>query len=147
MSESSEFKVSDRRRFSADGEPLDEAAAAPPPEEVSAPAEDSPVAEAVGDPAEEPPQAQTAPPPPPASFELLVYSLIMQAEMSLGFAGGPDRTDLPMARHAIDMLGVLQTKTKGNLELAEQRLLENSLTELRFRFVQRSQEISRGDAA
>jgi hypothetical protein len=38
------------------------------------------------------------------------------------------------------MLGVLLEKTKGNLTLDEQRLLENSLTELRFRFVQVSEE-------
>lgn len=44
--------------------------------------------------------------------------------------------DLDLARHSIDLLGVLQEKTKGNLGLEEQRLLENSLTELRFRYVQ-----------
>jgi hypothetical protein len=48
--------------------------------------------------------------------------------------------DLPLTRHTIDLMGVLQEKTKGNLELEEQRLLENSLTELRFRFVQVSEE-------
>jgi len=37
-------------------------------------------------------------------------------------------------------LGMLQDKTKGNLTLEEQRLLENSLTELRFRFVQALEE-------
>lgn len=47
--------------------------------------------------------------------------------------------DLAMARHAIDLLAVLRYKCKGNLSLEEQRLLENSLTELRFRFVQASQ--------
>jgi hypothetical protein len=34
------------------------------------------------------------------------------------------------------MLGVLQEKTKGNLSLEEKRLLDNSLTELRFRYMQ-----------
>jgi hypothetical protein len=33
-------------------------------------------------------------------------------------------------------MGILLEKTKGNLSLDEQRLLENSLTELRFRYVQ-----------
>jgi hypothetical protein len=41
------------------------------------------------------------------------------------------------------MLGVLLEKTKGNLSLEEQRLLENSLTELRFRFVQVSDEAAK----
>ncbi|HCC56183.1 MAG TPA: DUF1844 domain-containing protein [Solibacterales bacterium] len=80
---------------------------------------------------------------PPASFEFLVFSMRAQAEMQLGllhFGDEQDRPqpDLPMARHTIDMLAVLQEKTKGNLTLEEQRLIENSLTELRFRFVQAS---------
>jgi hypothetical protein len=41
---------------------------------------------------------------------------------------------------------MLQEKTKGNLELDERRLLENSLTELRFRFVQVSDEIAKAAA-
>ena len=45
-----------------------------------------------------------------------------------------------MARHSIDLLAILQSKTKGNLTLEEQRLLENSLTELRFRYVQALEE-------
>jgi hypothetical protein len=45
-----------------------------------------------------------------------------------------------LARHSIDLLGVLQEKTKGNLTLEEQRLVENSLTELRFRFIQALEE-------
>ena len=51
--------------------------------------------------------------------------------------------DLPLARHSIDLMAMLLEKTKGNLELEEQRLLENSLTELRFRFVQVSEEVAK----
>jgi hypothetical protein len=50
--------------------------------------------------------------------------------------GMDDEPDLQAARHAIDMLGMLAEKTRGNLSMDEQRLIENSLTELRFRFVQ-----------
>lgn len=79
---------------------------------------------------------------PPASFELLVLSLKFQAEQGLGLVrvdpDSPTEPDLALARHAIDLLGVLQDKTRGNLSLEESRLLENSLTELRFRFVQAS---------
>jgi hypothetical protein len=39
------------------------------------------------------------------------------------------------------MLGMLAEKTRGNLSVEEQRLIENSLTELRFRFVQASESI------
>jgi hypothetical protein len=95
---------------------------------------------------------QTTPPEtnlplPPASFSFLVLSLRAQAEIQLGLMHfGPEEKpepDLPIARHTIDMLGVLLEKTKGNLSLEEQRLLENSLTELRFRFVQVSDEAAK----
>lgn len=79
-------------------------------------------------------------PIPPASFEFLTLSLKTQAEMQLGLMhfGDEEETkpDLRLARHAIDMLAMLEQKTKGNLSTEEQRLIENSLTELRFRYVQ-----------
>jgi len=87
------------------------------------------------------------PPLPPASFGFLVLSLRAQAEVQLGLVRFSEeekpKPDLELARHTIDMLGVLQSKTKGNLELDEKRLLENSLTELRFRFIQVSDELAK----
>jgi uncharacterized protein DUF1844 len=86
-------------------------------------------------------------PLPPPTFEFLVFSLKMQAEMRMGLLklgeGMDEEPDLPAARHAIDMLGMLAEKTRGNLSLDEQRLIENSLTELRFRFVQASDSASK----
>jgi len=84
-------------------------------------------------------------PLPPASFEFLALSIRTQAEVHLGLIHfGPEserpKPDFGLARHSIDLLGVLQEKTKGNLTLEEQRLLENSMTELRFRFVQALEE-------
>ena len=81
------------------------------------------------------------PPLPSPTFEFLVMSLATQAQMQLGlFHFGEEKDepqpDLNMARHTIDLLGVIQEKTKGNLSLEEERLLGNSLTELRFRYVQ-----------
>jgi len=77
---------------------------------------------------------------PPASFEFLAESLRLQAEMQLGLMrSGSDEeppADLDLARHTIDLMAMLQEKTKGNLTLEEQRVLENSLTLLRFRYVQ-----------
>ncbi len=80
-------------------------------------------------------------PIPPASFEYLVATFRFQIEMQLGllhFGEEKDRPEpnLDLARHFIDMLAMLQQKTRGNLSIEEQRLLDNSITELRFRFVQ-----------
>ena len=80
-------------------------------------------------------------PMPPATFEFLVVQLRMQAEMQLGLIHfGPDEErpepDLHLARHTIDLLAMIEQKTNGNLSFEEKRLLENSLTELRFRFVE-----------
>jgi hypothetical protein len=82
-------------------------------------------------------------PIPPPTFEFLVFSLKMQAEMRLGLLklgeGMDEELNLPAARHTIDMLAMIAEKTRGNLSVEEQRLIENSLTELRFRFVQVSE--------
>jgi len=92
-------------------------------------------------------------PLPPPTFSFLVLSLRAQAEMHLGLMGYGEEEkpepDLHLARHSIDLLGILLEKTKGNLALEEQRLLENSLTELRFRFIQAADEIQKagGQAA
>ena len=90
-------------------------------------------------------------PLPPPTFEFLVFSLKTQAEVRLGLLPfGEDEkeesADLPSARHAIDMLAMLMEKTRGNLSLEEQRLIENSLTELRFRFVQVSEATAKQKA-
>ena len=49
--------------------------------------------------------------------------------------------NLELARYTIDLMAILQDKTKGNLTLDEQRYLENSLTELRYRYVQKADEL------
>ena len=78
---------------------------------------------------------------PPANFDFLVMSLVTQAQMHLGLLHFGDESDRPepdfeIAQHFIDLLGVLHDKTRGNLSLEEERNLQNSLTELRFRFIQ-----------
>jgi hypothetical protein len=80
-------------------------------------------------------------PLPPATFSLLAASLKAQAEMHMGllhFGEEQDRPqpDLRLTRHTIDMLAMLEEKTRNNLTIEEQRFIENSLTELRFRYVQ-----------
>jgi hypothetical protein len=80
-------------------------------------------------------------PLPPVTFEFFTASLKMQTEMHLGLFhfGQPDENagpDFRLARHSIDLLALMEQKTRGNLTMEEQRFLENTLTELRFRFVQ-----------
>src|ERR1700761_4834006 len=95
-------------------------------------------------------------PLPPANFLFLVESILMQTQIQLGLLkygqdeGGEDsepETNLPVARHSIDMLAVLQEKTRGNLTTEEERVLENGLTELRFRYVQVAEELQRNGAS
>jgi hypothetical protein len=68
--------------------------------------------------------------------------LRLQTELNLGLLpfGSPGEEehapDLELARHNIDLLAMLQVKTKGNLTTEERRALDNSVTELQFRFVQ-----------
>jgi hypothetical protein len=89
-------------------------------------------------------------PLPPATFEFLAESLRLQAEMQLGLmriaSEEQPPADLDLARHTIDLMGMLQEKTRGNLTLEEQRLLENSLTLLRFRYVQAIDEAKKKSA-
>jgi hypothetical protein len=75
---------------------------------------------------------------PPADFDFLVYSLRLQAELNMGLlpCDGDEEPDLERGRHNIDLLAMLQEKTRGNLTPDEQRSLDSSVTELRFRFVE-----------
>jgi hypothetical protein len=120
------IRVTDRRRFSETGEPRDEAegdtAAAVEPEAASA---DGPAPGGAAG--------------PPVSFSTFVLGLSTQALMHLGevehpITGNKER-DLPAAKHVIDVLGVLSAKTAGNLDSAEQALMESVLYDLRMRYV------------
>jgi len=77
---------------------------------------------------------------PPASFGLLVSSLATQAMAAFGLLpledGGQSKVDLDLARHCIDMLAMLQEKTKGNLDAEEDQMLEDAVHQLRLLFVQ-----------
>lgn len=76
-------------------------------------------------------------------FYTFVLSLGSSAFVHLGDAphpetGAPVEPDLAIAKQTIDILAMLREKTKGNLTAEEERFLENVLTDLRLRFVQRS---------
>jgi uncharacterized protein DUF1844 len=79
---------------------------------------------------------------PEPTLSTLLLSLSTQALMHLGeipdLATGKPERDLPAARSIIDLLGVLERKTQGNLDAAETALLERILYDLRMRFVELS---------
>jgi len=80
------------------------------------------------------------------NFERFVASLYMTALLQLGLVheqGAQPQVDLLAARQTIDTLGILQDKTKGNLNMSEQNLLQNSLYELRMAYVEVTNALAR----
>lgn len=79
---------------------------------------------------------------PHVDFSTFVLSLSHSALMHLGDAPDPDTgriaPDLALARQTIDLIGMLEEKTKGNLSGEEERLLGQILYDLRMRLVELS---------
>jgi hypothetical protein len=77
---------------------------------------------------------------PPMSFSMLILSLSTQAMVNMGEfpdpVSGQINKNLQLAKQSIDLLGILDDKSKGNLTEDEERFLKTSLTDLRLRFVQ-----------
>jgi hypothetical protein len=103
---------------------------------ASSAAEDSmeqPVRDA-GEAAVEPPHAL-----PPMDFSMFVMSLGSSAMVNLGQLPPPEgmeaSLDLAAAKQIIDILGVLEEKTRGNLDESEDKLLASLLYDLRVHYV------------
>lgn len=75
-------------------------------------------------------------------FSTLVLSFATSAMINMGIAPDPQtgktNKNLELAKQNIEILGVLETKTKGNLTPEESKLLESILSEVRLRFVEAS---------
>ena len=156
------FKVTDRRLFNADGTPRDlppeekaeaqpavapEAAAAaatsaglpeeaqptPEPEVSAGTAQETPAAE------EEFTEEDLADARDPASFVSFLMSIASNAASALGMMEHPvthqREVDVETGKHWIDILGMLQKKTVGNLTPQEQRMMEGLLGDLRMQYV------------
>ena len=84
---------------------------------------------------------------PAVDFTTFVLSLSHSARLHLGDVpdpvSGTSEVDLPMARHSIDLLGLIQEKTHGNLTGAEEQVLTQALDDLRLRFVEVSRNRSK----
>ena len=169
------FKVTDRRLFNADGSPRDlppEERPEPKPEPVTAPPEAT--AAAAAETGAEP-EAATTPPPAempsdleeefteeeladardPAGFLSFIMSIASNAASALGMMEHPvthqREVDVELGKHWIDVLGMLQKKTQGNLTSKEQQMLEGLLADLRMQYVSlmnappKAQRFSGGD--
>jgi hypothetical protein len=128
------FQVKDRRRFTETGEAREDAVSA---EEPSTQAADAKPAAA--------PQRPTPDREPlEITLSTFVMSLSTQALMCLGEIPNPltDKmeTDLDAVREFIDILSMLQEKTRGNVDAAEARLFEKVLYDLRMRFVEKARK-------
>jgi hypothetical protein len=81
----------------------------------------------------------------PIDFYTFIFSLGSSAIIHLGDAphpetGAPREPDLLLAKQTIDILAMLEEKTKGNLTPEEEKFLETLLMDLRIRFVEKSKK-------
>jgi hypothetical protein len=86
--------------------------------------------------------------PQQLDFNAFVLSLGSSAFIHLGLAPDPTtgekgKVELPLAQQSIDLLVLLQEKTRGNLTPDEKLFLDNLLFELRMRYV----DVARGQPA
>lgn len=128
------FQVKDRRRFTETGEVREDAPKA----------EEPAVSEDAGEPELPPERPLDAREPLEITLSTFVMSLSTQALMCLGEIPNPltDKTemDLDAVREFIDIISMLQEKTRGNVDPAEARLFEKVLYDLRIRFVEKARK-------
>jgi hypothetical protein len=151
------FKVTDRRLFNADGSPRDlppeekpepqfsvaaetaTAAAAAKPAESQAQPETATPSETAAEPDEEFTEADLEDARDPASFVAFIMSIASNAASALGMMEHPVThqrdVDIELGKHWIDVLGMLQKKTAGNVTPQERRMLEGLLADLRMQYV------------
>jgi hypothetical protein len=153
------FKVVDRRPFNPDGTPreLTEQEKEEADRAARAAEVETAAAKAMSAPPEPAAQTESAPRPAatpraerrsaqardpledPTSFLSLVMSLASNAAASLGMmphpVTGETGVDLKTAKHWIDILGMLEQKTQGNLDEQEALMVENLLADLRMQYV------------
>lgn len=123
---------------------LDKEAAAKEAEHSSAAPAEETVEQGAATDAVEQTSAENAPPPPPASLTFLVTSLATQAMAAMGQLPNDDGDSPPVnlayARHFIDLIGIVEEKTKGNLDETEDSFVQDTLHQMRMLFVAASQK-------
>ena len=84
---------------------------------------------------------------PEAKFDLFVSGLAMEALIALGDMPHPvtrrQSANLQQAKYLIDVLGIIEEKTRGNLSVDEGKLLEDALYQLRMRYLSKSSGVAK----
>ena len=141
------FTISDKRLFTKEGSrrdpdtPREAPAASPPP---PPPRQEAPRA---AEPQRQRPEPGTDPRRdlPSADFTMLVNMLVTNAMVFLGQMPAPGSQqymrNLPQAQHMIDLLMVLREKTRGNLTLDEDQMMQELLPQLQMAYVSASRQV------
>lgn len=131
-SEGKGFTVKDRRRFSPETGEAREVSEEPKQFTMSGASESADESQSKTKPEQEP--------LPEINFSTFIISLSTQALMHLGEIPNPlsgkSETDTPVAKQTIDILGMLEAKTRGNRDAGEERLIEDVLFDLRMKYVE-----------
>ena len=137
------FKVKDKRRFTSEGEAKQDGPNAAGTAGEGAAAQEEVSSQRAGGPdsqAETKAEKEQAAPPPPLDFSALILSLANTALFQLGFVKSPDgseiKKDLEGARQTIDLIAMLEEKTRGNVTEKEANILSETLFQLRMAFVE-----------
>lgn len=132
------FKVTDRRLFDERGELRDEAVRPEPPAPES-PSPQPPTAQSESARRPETPSEFQPGPGEGVDFASFLMSLATSAMVALGEVPDPETGQryrhLGAARETIEVLGMLQEKTQGNLSADEDRMLQEILYDLRMKYV------------
>lgn len=134
--EQSDFTVTDKRNFQEDGESREPVVS----EKKEEKPDETPPSETKSE-----KTGQDAGKLPPIDFPSYILSYYTQGLVLLGEVPSPysgkKEEDVEASRHTIDILTMLQEKTKGNLSKDEEQLLENVLYELRMKFMAKTNRI------
>ena len=127
--DNSELRVEDRRHFDKEGNPVKN--------------EETRTEEAV--PPEKPSEfEETSSQAPQIDFPSLIFIYVQSALVHLGEVEDPisrkKSSNLSAARQMIDILELLQEKTRGNLTTQEEQYIEKALFDLRLIYVQKARQ-------
>jgi hypothetical protein len=128
------FVVRDRRRFTEEGEERETVTSEEKTEQPESKIQEKAKSEAA--------QQSEEAPLPEINFSTFIFSLNTSALLHMGEvpdpATGKQRVDLALAKQTIDLIAMLEEKTRGNLTSDEENLVKHVLYDLRLRYVQKT---------